>query len=295
MSGRRSFFACRYSFPNIAMPRPRRPVWYLVCALAVALGAPTIATPAFADLVRIAVASNFNEPAREISRLFEQAIELSPGNQLGLSDLALVHFLASFYNWSDSRKASLEEMVSTAKKAVAANESDPLALTILAWAYLFANEWDEALLAIDRAISLSPSFAPAIGIRGCILACSDEPDLAAAGFDEAMRRSPRDGFAPFWMMGMFWAYHTIRDYKAAEAIARKAIRVAPNNPTFRRQLVVALQQQGREAETREALDEFLRIIPEATADDARNIPSRNKQQLERFVDILQAAGLPRGS
>ena len=73
MSGRRSFIACRYSFPNIAMPRPRRPVWYLVCALAVALGAPTIATPAFADLVRIAVASNFNEPAREISRLFEQA------------------------------------------------------------------------------------------------------------------------------------------------------------------------------------------------------------------------------
>lgn len=235
------------------------------------------------------------EEAVEARKLFEQAIELSPGDQLGLSDLALVHFLDAFYEWSDSREISLERMVSTARRAVAVDEGDPLALTILAWAYLFARNWDEALVTIDQAIAISPNFAPAIGIRGTILACSDEPDLAITAVGNAIRRSPRDGFMPYWLMGQFWACHSMQNYREAEAVARQAIRAAPNNPTFRRQLVVALHQLGRADECRLALAEYRRVVPGATADDAANIPARNRQHLDRYVKILEEAGLPRRS
>lgn len=63
---------------------------------------------------------------------FEKALSLSPGTAMGASDLALVHYLDAFYGWSDSREQSLKEMVRMAETAVAADDADCLALTILA-------------------------------------------------------------------------------------------------------------------------------------------------------------------
>lgn len=235
------------------------------------------------------------EDARIARRLFEQAIALSPGSGLGASDLALVHFLDAFYGWSRSREQSFKDMVKTAENAVAIDDTDPMALTILSWAYNFAYQWDEALATIDRAIALSPNFAPAIGIRGTILACADEPDLGIATVREAIRLSPRDGFMPFWLMGQFWAYHSIQDYEQAVLTAQHAVRVAPDNPTFRRQLLVANHMLGRKAEAAAALADYLALDPKATVDDSRIIPSRNKQHLDRYIQILIDAGVPEKS
>jgi TolB-like protein/tetratricopeptide (TPR) repeat protein len=225
--------------------------------------------------------------------LFERAIELSAG-RLGLSDLALVHFLNAFYGWGFSRRESLKAMVELAEKAVAMDDHDALALTILAWAYLFAMKWDEALAAIDRAILTSPNFAPAIGIRAGILACNDEPDLGIAAAAEAVRRSPRDAFMPFWLMALYWAYHSLQNYEEALEVARQAARLAPENPTFRRQLAVAYHMLGRHEEARQEVATYLLLEPGATSDDARYIPSRNKEHLERFVRALEEAGVPKG-
>ncbi len=178
-----------------------------------------------------------------------------------------------------------------AEKAVAADDGDPLALTILAWNNLFARRWDEALPPVDRAIELSPNFAPAIGIRGAILA-SDEPEAAIAGVEEAIRLSPRDGFMPFWLMGLIWANHARARYEEAAGAARRAIRIAPNNPTFRRQLASALALQGRLDDAREALAQYLRLEPDHTIADASRIPTRVPEHLERFLDGLRKAGLP---
>ncbi len=232
------------------------------------------------------------EDAAAARQYFERAGELSPDGQLGLGDLALVHFLDAFYGWSDTPQQSLKDMVSIAEKAVATDENDPLALTILAWAYNFAFKWDEALNTVDSAISISPNFAPAIGIRGVILACADEPDLAIIAVNEAIRRSPRDGFMPFWLMGVFWAYHSLQDYEKALAVARQGVRIAPENPTYRRQVAVACAMLGRTDDCREAVSEYLRISPSAVVEDARKIPARNQQTLERFLQALKLAGVP---
>lgn len=232
------------------------------------------------------------EDAAIARQLFEKALSLSPGNAMGASDLALVHYLDAFYGWSESREQSLKEMLRTAEKAVALDDSDPLALTILAWAYLFASKWDEALATIDRAISLSPNFAPAIGVRGAILACADEPDLAIKAVGDAIRLSPRDGFMPFWLTGIYWAYHSLQDYEEAASVAIRAARAYPRNPTFRRQLAAAYCLLGRMDESREAMGDYLDLEPGATTETVRYIPSRNQQHLERFINALRKAGLP---
>jgi adenylate cyclase len=232
------------------------------------------------------------EDAAEARRLFERAIELAPGGEFGVSDLALVHFLEFFYRWGDSPEHSLQNMLTTAQKAVAVDESDPLAWTVLAWASQFARRWDAATESIERAIQLSPNFVPAIGIRGGIRALNGQPDSGIELINQAARLSPSDGFMPFWMLCLFWAYYAKGQYDEAAKAAQRGLRTAPDNPTLRRQLAAAYAMLGRMDEAKAALDEYLRIEPDHTIADSRKIPSSVPVDLERFLDGLRKAGLP---
>ena len=232
------------------------------------------------------------EDAAEARKLFERAIELVPSGEFGTSDLALVHFLESYYRWSGSPEQSLEKMLRSAEKAVAADDHDPWALTILAWANVVAHRWDEALPPVERAIEQSPNFAAAIGFRGTILALLGESDPAIACIDEAVRLSPRDGIMVFWIMGLVWAYYAQARYEEAANAARQAIRMAPDNPTFRRQLAACYAMLDRMDEARAALEEYLRLEPSHTLADASKVPSKIPEHVERFVEGLRRAGLP---
>ena len=182
-------------------------------------------------------------------------------------------------------------MLHTAEAAVAADDTDPLALTTLSWANVFARRWDEILPPVERAIELSPNFAPAIGLRGAALAVLGEAEPAIELVNQAIRLSPHDGFVAIWLMGVFWAYHAEGRYEEAIDVAQKAIRLAPNNPTFRRQLASACALSGRMDEARAALKDYLRLEPNHTIADASKVPAKIQEHLDRFVDGLRIAGL----
>ncbi len=230
--------------------------------------------------------------AAEAKTLFERAIELAPSGEFGTSDLAVVYHLEAYYRWTDSPEESLKRMVETAEKAVAADDTDVWALTILSWSNIFAHRWEEALPPVERAIELSPNFASAIGLRGAVHALLGNPEQGIADHAEAVRLSPRDGMMVFWNMGLYWAYHCMERYDEAAETARRGIRLAPQNPTFRRQLASALWWLGREDEARRAVKDYLGIAPSHTTADASKVPSRDREPVDRFVEALRDAGLP---
>ncbi len=232
------------------------------------------------------------EDAEEARKLFERAIELAPSGEFGTSDLALVHGLQTYYRWSSSPLDSSAKMVAYADQAVAVDDNDPLALTILAWANVFARKWDECLPPVERAIAISPNFAPAIGIRGTVLALLGESETSIEIINDAIRLSPRDGFMGIWLMGTFWAYHSLSRYEEAANTAKSAIRIAPDNPTFRRQYASALANLGKIEEARTAVQDYLRLSPGHTIADAAKVPSKSHEQLERFLKGLRLAGMP---
>jgi adenylate cyclase len=228
----------------------------------------------------------------EARQLFQKAMELAPGSGLGAADLALVHLYEAFYGWSTDRQQSFKAMLATAQSAAEADENDPMALTILAVAQLFSRDFDGAMETIERALAISPQFAPAVGVRGSIFACADELDLAVSTVKQAVRLSPQDGFMPFWYMTLWWAYHGLQDYDEAAALARRACRIAPGNPSLRRQLAVSLHMLRDHEAADNAMKEYLRLMPGATVSDARHIPSKNAEHLERFLSALRELGLP---
>ncbi len=181
----------------------------------------------------------------------------------------------------------------TAKQAVAADDHDAWAHTALGLANLFARNWDEALPPVERAIELYPSFAPAIGIKCLILSCLEEPDAAIECFERARRLSPRDRFIALWLIGRTFAYFIAERYDEAAESAKQMIRLAPENPTARRQLAACYGMMGRIEEAREALSEYQRLEPDHTiADIGERVPARNLEHLNRFLEGLRKAGLP---
>ncbi len=225
--------------------------------------------------------------------LFERAIQLVPGGEFGASDLALTHLFESYYNWTDSRSESMAAMLRCARQAVAANDHDAWARTTLGLANLWALNWDEAQPPLEHAIELYPNFAPALGAKCLVLACVDEVESAIECYEQAVRLSPRDSLIPLWLVGRTWAYWAAERYTEALASAREFVRLAPDNPTARRQLAACYAITGQVDKARLALTDYLLIEPNHTAEDIRGrLPARNTAHVERFINALRAAGLP---
>lgn len=226
--------------------------------------------------------------------LFERAIGLVPGGEFGASDLAFTHMLEAYYSWTDSRQDSMQDMMRYAQQAVVADDHDAWAHTTLGLANLFALKWDEALASLDHAITLYPNFAPALGMKCLVLSCSGEPDDAIDCFDKAVRLSPHDSLIPMWLMGKFWAHWEAKRYPQAMAAASDFMRLAPENPTARRQLAAAYSISGNAVEARQLIQEYLRLEPDHSAVNIRGrLPARNSATVELFIDALCEAGLPR--
>ncbi len=232
------------------------------------------------------------EEVAEARKLFERAIQLAPSGEFGMSDLAFVHFLEFFYRWTNSPERSSNEMMRVAEMAVAVDDHDAWAHTMLGLVNAFARRWDEALPALERAIELNPNFAPALGVRGLVLALVGEVDEAIESIDTADRLSPRDSFMALWIMGRVWANFIDGRYEEAVKTAQQAIRLAPNNPTYRRQLAASYAMMDRIDEAQAAIQEYLRLEPNHTIADSRKIPTKIPEHLERFLDGLRKAGLP---
>lgn len=227
----------------------------------------------------------------EARRFFERAVDLS-GGSIGNADLALVHFLQAFYRWAEPGEDSAAAMVAAADAAVRGDNQDPIVLAIKGWSLMFVGRWDEAVDLFDRAITLAPSFSTVLGFCGSGYCISGAYQKGLDLVERAETLSPQDVFTPLWLMGVYFAHFCLEDYESAEKTVRRALTMAPENPTYRRQLVVTLHLAGRLEERNQALDEYLAVAPDVRASDARKIPGRDREQVERFVQVLLAAGVP---
>jgi predicted Zn-dependent protease len=106
-----------------------------------------------------------------------------------------------------------------------------------------------------------------------------------------VRLSPHDSLIPLWLIGAFWASWSEANYQDAILIAKKTVRLAPDNPTGRRQLAASYVATEQMDKAKLALADYLQLEPNHTVADIR-VPSRNPEPLQRFVDALRSAGLP---
>jgi adenylate cyclase len=222
----------------------------------------------------------------EALSLMEQAIERDPryGPALGLAAVCCLRLVMD--GRSDDPAEHSRKGVDLARRALEVAGDDPgiLGNAALALAY-FGEDMGAAMVLIDQALALNPSFARGWHISGILSLWAGKLDSALERFETAKRLSPRAriGFAAL-MIGTARFFSHQLDRAVPELLV--AIQDDPSYPEAYRVLAACYAHLGRLDEARETVKR-LRVVISKVVPSV--IPYRNWEHREFFLSGLRLA------
>jgi len=181
-----------------------------------------------------------------------------------------------------------------AQRAIDTAKDDPHVLTTSGFTLAFlAGENDAALSAIDRAIALNPNFALAFGLRALVLVFLNRPDEAILAAQHAMRLSPRDPLTFLFIQAHAFAHLAAGRYEAGMPWADEALRRNGGLPALRFKVSLC-GHLGRLDEAKEYLRRLRELHPEPTVASVMRDVSRGvaPKIVARMAEGLRKAGVP---
>ena len=222
--------------------------------------------------------------------LLEKAIAIDPNYGQALGVLATSQTFCAHMGWADMATAiPIAERAALA--AISADSEDPWAHNALGCVYLFTRRFDDSLSEFELALQLNPNFSLAQGYYGLALSyCGhwEEADLAA---QRALRLSPRDPFSAIYCGIAAYAQFVGRNYDEAMRLSREAIRQRGDFVGAHRVLTAASGMAGH-AEAAVALQELQRAQPNISLSwIATEMPMAREVDKEHYLEGLRRAGL----
>jgi adenylate cyclase len=232
----------------------------------------------------------------EAARLFRRATDLDPSFAQAIATLAYTLRALVFLSFDDSPLATMDQALRLANRAVALDDKEAMAHLTLGRIQTLRGEYDVAIEELRMAIDLNPSLALAHQGLGRALALTEKLDEAISEYDTAIRLSPRDPLVWVFYGARAGARFQLRDYEAAAADARRAIRHPAASFWPYAYLASAMALLDRREEATIALDKLLEIKPDFSVDNvvAAHSPFNPEALRPRFkslIDGLRKAGL----
>jgi adenylate cyclase len=232
---------------------------------------------------------SMKETNAQARQLFEQALALDPQYAEAYARLGTTYARGWILQWDPSLQ-TLERAFELVQKAVALDDSLPLAHGVLSSVLVWKKQHDQAIAAAERAIALDPNDAEGYARLGEILNLAGRPEEAIVMVEKAMRLNPRSPVLYSFYLGH--AYYLTKRYEEAIAILKG---VLPRNPDVLPAhlfLAAIYSELGREAEARAEVAEVLRISPPYSLEVYRQrLPYKDPAVLEREFAALRKAGL----
>jgi TolB-like protein len=223
--------------------------------------------------------------------LLEKAIAIDPHYGQALGVLATSHIFGAHMGWADMR-AAVPIAEREALAAVEADTEDAWAHHGLAYTYLFARRFDDAVAEFELALRLNPNFSFAQAFYGVTLCYSGrwkEGDLAVR---RALRLSPRDPSSTLYYGIAAYAQFIGRNYDEAIRLARESLRQRGDFVGGHRVLTAAAGMAGYHEVARTALQGLRRAQPNITlAWIANELPMRVCSDQEHYLEGFRRAGL----
>lgn len=142
----------------------------------------------------------FNQADNERARcFFEMAVRLDPTFARAYAGLSFTHFQNAFQGWSE-RAAACDLALATARQSLGADDRNPAAHWALGRALWLRGQQDPAVVELEQAIHLSPSFALGHYTLAFVQSQAGDPQAAIAASDHSRLLSPFDPLL-FGMLG----------------------------------------------------------------------------------------------
>jgi TolB-like protein len=223
--------------------------------------------------------------------LLEKAIAIDPHYGQALGVLATSHIFGAHMGWADMR-AAVPIAERAALAAVEADSEDAWAHHGLAYTYLFARRFDDAIAEFELALRLNPNFSFAQAFYGVTLCYSgrwQEGDLAVR---RALRLSPRDPSSTLYYGIAAYAQFIGHKYDEAIRLARESLRQRSDFVGGHRVLTAAAGMAGYDEVAKAALQELRRAQPNISlAWIANELPMQRCSDQEHYLEGFRRAGL----
>jgi len=222
---------------------------------------------------------------------FLRAIELDAGLAPPLTGIAWLRTFEGFFLWSPPATA-FGEAAKRAQAALAIDPMDASACGMLGVIVSLTGKLDEALALCRRGIELNPSSSIAHQALAATHLFRGEALEGMKAGESAIRVSPNDVLLHMFLGTLSANHYMAGNYEQAVQIARLAVQRAPHYPIGWRGLANALGQLGRGDEAREALAQFLNLMPGYATEAAarKSVGFRDEALLQRYLEGLRKAG-----
>jgi len=223
-------------------------------------------------------------------RFYEEAIALDPNYIWPYVNLGLRHFFDARLGFSESPAKSFKTAYELAQKALAMDESNDVAHSLLACIYAVNRQYDKALPEAERAVALNPNGSEAYIYLGGIIGCSGRWEESVSYIQMSIRLNPIPEAWKYQILGR--SYFMLGQYDEAVVELKKALQVDPGFLFAHIYLAACYSSMGRDAEAASAAKEVLRINPRFSVEShAKTLPYKDKADVDREVAALRKAGL----
>jgi TolB-like protein len=227
---------------------------------------------------------------------FERALAHDRDNVGALVMTALVDFLVATYLLPDDRPARLAAAEAAAARAVSMAPEYALAHMILGTVVGTLGRPELGIAECERALSIDRNLATAHATIGAFKISLGHAEETEAHVLEALRLSPRDSNASYWLLFVGISKMLLGRHEDAAEWLRRSIESSRNNPTSHFYLAAALALLGRDDNARSAARDGLALNPHFTIARAeRVVPYPGFAYSAAYPAILEGlrkAGLP---
>ena len=133
-------------------------------------------------------------------KLFDQAIKLDPNFAAAYAEKSFTYF-SSFIMPMSRNKKMIKAAIKAAERAVALDDSLPLAHARLGWAYFAARRHKEAMAEGRRAVALGPNDAESHAQLGNLMNWTGKPEEGIGLIKKAMRLNPNYPYYYLFYLG----------------------------------------------------------------------------------------------
>jgi len=232
----------------------------------------------------------FHLRARE---LFREARSCDPELAEAHLWVARVSAGISGYGWSDQPEADLREGLAAALKAVQLDERNPYAHYALAICSAQANAPEQAVLAAEKAIEISPSFALGYLVLGMGHLFRGHAHDALAPFERGLTLNPYDPQNFVWYNLLALAYLFAERPEDGLAAAVKGRKIRPAWRPVYETLACCYVALGRVREAEPSIAQLRQLA--AAYSGLEPLKLRNPQWARRYRDLLEQGGWSPGS
>jgi len=231
------------------------------------------------------------EDSNVARRLIEEAISMCPENPVGYARLSYVYLNDYWLGNTKSPRETLEKAEELVKKALAIDDSIPIAHIMLCAVYYRKRQYDKAIAEAERAVALDPSGWGSYSVYGDALLTAGRPKEAIPMLQKAIRLNPNAMSITFVLLGN--AFRNVGRFEEAVSAYKKGLQRAPDSIPAHIGLGTTYSLMGRDNEARAEAEEILRINPKFSLDYFAKTaaPFKDQAEIDKIVNAMRKAGL----